>query len=245
MASLIRYSAESQSALAMLAKLTPPGGGRLSLCSGGRLSLDPLLRLELHRSPDLGSDVLEEMMRKWRKRYREYSKSFSKLKRVQEEKRQHGRLFASEGEAAGGGRSGGKNGGRSGGGSGVGSGVGSEVTATTSGVYDRDVYDPEFMDQYYELVASIREHELLEPYERERRAFSLAEPPRLLAEACAIYEVVYSEVQAKAAAMEHVDPRYHTAFAWHMCGDLLLYVRKARLSRARDPSRALFSGLVR
>ena len=188
---------------------------------------------------------MEEMMRKWRKRYREYSKSFSKLKRVQEEKRQHGRLFATEGEAAGGGRSGGKNCGRSGGGSGVGSGVGSEVTATTSGVYDRDVYDPEFMDQYYELVASIREHELLEPYERERRAFSLAEPPRLLAEACAIYEVVYSEVQAKAAAMEHVDPRYHTAFAWHMCGDLLLYVRKARLSRARDPSRALFSSLVR
>jgi hypothetical protein len=26
-----------------------------------------------------------------------------------------------------------------------------------------------------------------------------------------------------------------------MCGDLLLYVRKARLSRASDPSRALFS----
>jgi hypothetical protein len=45
--------------------------------------------------------------------------------------------------------------------------------------------------------------------------------------------------------MEHVDPRYYTAFAWHMCGDLLLYVRKARLSRNRDPSRALFSGLVR
>ena len=237
MASFIRYSAESQSALAMLANLTPPGGGRLSLCSGGRLSLDPLLRLELHRSPDLGPDALEAMVKKWRKRHREYKVSLSKLMRVQEEKRQHARLSASEGEPAGGGRSGGRSGG--------GCGGGSEGIATTSGVYDRDAYDPEFQNQYYELVASIREHELLAPYEGERRASPLAEPPRLLAEACAIYEVVYSEAQAKAAAMEHVDPRYYTAFAWHMCGDLLLYVRKARLSRKRDPSRALFSGHVR
>ncbi|KOO29083.1 RNA-dependent RNA polymerase [Chrysochromulina tobinii] len=117
--------------------------------------------------------------------------------------------------------------------------------APASGDDDWDAFDPEFQDQYSELVASIREHELLAPYEGERRASPLAEPPRLLAEACAIYEVVYSEAQAKAAAMEHVDPRYYTAFAWHMCGDLLLYVRKARLSRNRDPSRALFSGLVR
>jgi hypothetical protein len=169
------------------------------------------------------------MVKKWRKRHREYKVSFSKLKRAQEENRQHARLYASEGEQAGGG----------------GSGGGSEPIATTSGDDDRDAFDPEFHDQYYELVASIREHELLAPYEGERRASPLAEPPRLLAEACAIYEVVYSEAQAKAAAMEHVDPRYYTAFAWHMCGDLLLYVRKARLSRNRDPSRALFSGLVR
>jgi hypothetical protein len=193
------------------------------------------------------------MVKKWRKRHREYKVSFSKLKRAQEEKRQHARLYASEGEPAGGGGSGGRSGGRSGGwcgggsggGSGGWSGGGSEAIATTSGDDDWDAYDPEFQDQYSELVASIREHELLAPYEGERRASPLAEPPRLLAEACAIYEVVYSEAQAKAAAMEHVDPRYHTAFAWHMCGDLLLYVRKARLSRKRDPSRALFSGLVR
>ena len=245
MASFIRYSAESQSALALLANLTPPGGGRLSLCSDGRLSLDPHLRLELHRSPDLGPDALEAMVKKWRKRHREYKVSFSKLKRVQEENRQHARLYASEGEPAGGGRTVGRSGGGSGGRSGGGSGGGSEAIATTSGDDDRDAYDPEFQDQYYELVASIREHELLAPYEGERRASPLAEPPRLLAEACAIYEVVYSEAQAQAAAMEHVDPRYYTAFAWHMCGDLLLYVRKARLSRKRDPSRALFSGLVR
>ena len=87
----------------------------------------------------------------------------------------------------------------------------------------------------------MREHDLLAPYEEARRASPLAEPPRLLAEACAIYEVVYNE--AVHATRDVPDPRYYTAFAWNMCGDLLLYVRKARLSRASDPSRALFSNL--
>ena len=60
-------------------------------------------------------------------------------------------------------------------------------------------------------------------------------------EACALYEVVYEEADRATLGMQ--DPKYYTAFVWHMAGDLLLYVRKARLSRANDPSRALFSCL--
>ena len=63
----------------------------------------------------------------------------------------------------------------------------------------------------------------------------------LLAEACALYEVVYEEKQRAALGQE--EPKYFTTFPWHVCGDMLLFVRKARVSRAINPSQALFSSL--
>jgi len=33
---------------------------------------------------------------------------------------------------------------------------------------------------------------------------------------------------------------YYVAFAWHVAGDFLLYIKEARLTRERNPERALF-----
>ena len=117
---------------------------------------------------------------------------------------------------------------------------GREARGAANGSTDVD-YELEWRDKYFELVAQMREHELLAPYADMRHEHSLAEPPRLLAEACALYEAVYDDAYHATRGLD--DPKYYTAFVWHMAGDLLLFVRKARLSRARDPSRALFSNL--
>ena len=100
-------------------------------------------------------------------------------------------------------------------------------------------HDIEKMNRYFQLVSQMREHDLLAPYAGARQEDPLHEPPKLLAEACAVYEVVYEE--AVHATREQDNPSYFTAFAWHLAGDLLVFVRKARLCRASDPSRALFS----
>ena len=129
-------------------------------------------------------------------------------------------------EAVGGGRGGG------------GGGAGAEVAFDT-GPGAVDARENEWRDRYFQLVAHMREHDLLAPYAAERRANPLAEPPRLLAEACALYEAVYEE--ADRATRGQADPNYYTSFVWHMAGDLLLFVRKARQCRASDPSLALFT----
>ena len=190
--------------------------------------MDPLLRLDQHLSPTLGEDALEAMRIKWKRKYHQYRARFAKLKKRQQDEQERKRACHRVGDVRLAGGGGGDCGGRF------------EAGAHAGG--DEWENENEWRDSYYELVAQMREHELLAPYEEERRASPLAEPPRLLAEACAIYEVVYSE--AALAQKDPANPHYYTAFAWHMCGDLLLYVRKARLSRASDPSRALFSHLT-
>ena len=103
-------------------------------------------------------------------------------------------------------------------------------------------------DAYFALVRTFRE-ELLRPY-TELRGRLTSEPPELLAEASAIYKVVYERAQHAAQhAAEHAtrdedqQPEYYVAFAWHVAGDFLLHTKKARLGRERQPERALFIGL--
>ena len=99
------------------------------------------------------------------------------------------------------------------------------------------------------MVAGMREQYLLGPYSAERDENPLAEPAKLLAEASALYEAVYTaQDHMGRAAMDSAGgdedaPQYpyHVAFAWHMAGDLLLHIRKARLCRERTPSLALFT----
>ena len=85
----------------------------------------------------------------------------------------------------------------------------------------------EWRDRYFELVGQMREHELLAPYAKQRHERALSEPPRLLAEACALLEVVYEDAVQKTLGQSN--PEYYTSFVWHLCGDLLLEVRRARL----------------
>ena len=70
--------------------------------------------------------------------------------------------------------------------------------------------------------------------------------PELLAEASAIYEVVYEHAKHAAARFDEQQqqpPEYYVAFAWHVAGDFLLHTKKARLGRERLPERALFIDL--
>ena len=68
--------------------------------------------------------------------------------------------------------------------------------------------------------------------------FKAGRTPYLVAEACALYEAVYEE--AYHATRGATNPEYHVKFAWHMAGDFLLYVRRARRDRASGTRRALF-----
>lgn len=213
------YTASSECVLAMLAQFMPPGGHRLSL-HASRLRVDPLLRLDRHLSSHLNDSDLQVMRAKWQRKYKEYRARLSKLKKRQEDEE---RMRA---RGAGGGSQ---------------DSVDAHSRGSTAGFASSKEHDheAEWRDRYYELVAQMREHDLLAPYEDERRASPLVEPLSLLAEACALYEVVYNE--AEHATRGQADPKYYTAFAWHMCGDLLLYVRKARLCRATNWSCALFT----
>ena len=205
------YTAPSDSALARLA-VYPLGETKLTL-RGGRLRPDPLLRLELHRSMSLDEAELLRLKNKWQRLHKVYLRRHSALRRQHEEEK-----LARERRAQ-------QEGGR-------GSGA-------ADGGAAGDEHENEWRDRYYQLVAEMRERNLLAAYAAEREANALAEPPRLLAEACALYEAVYEEAHRATRGMD--DPHYYTAFVWHMAGDLLLFVRKARLSRASDASRALFS----
>jgi len=204
-----RYLTQSTSALAQLATCSL-GEARLALASAG-LQLDPLLRLELHRSEEINEEKLQDMRKRMKGLWLDYKARFKSLKKQQQ-------LEARERErpqpATGGG----------------GGGVASD---------GRDD-EREWQDKYFAMVAPLRET-LLAPYEAQRGSRSTSEPPRLLAEACALYEVVYEEKQRAALGQE--EPKYFTTFPWHVCGDMLLFVRKARVSRAINPSQALFSSL--
>jgi len=200
-----RYTAKSSSALARLDECAL-GELRLAL-HGGRLRLDPLLRLDLHGLDDA---VVKQMKSKWDKLHKEYRSQYRALKRQQQQeeeeraRREGGRVDSTDG---------------------------SDAT-------DRD---NEWKDRFFDLVASMRERYLLAKYAAEREQQPLAEPPHLIAEACALYEVVMAN--AIHATHEQEDPTYYTSFVWHMAGDLLIFVRKARLSRQADPSRALFTSI--
>ena len=151
------YSAESGSALARLAEFVPVGGGKLSLRSGGRLRMDPLLMLKQHLSPTLGEEALQEIKAKWKRKYKEYRARVAKLKKRQEdEERKRAPHRVGDARLAGGG-----------GGDGGGGPEAFAHTGTGSTEWD---HESEWIDSYYELVAQMREHELLAPYEEARRA---------------------------------------------------------------------------
>ena len=70
------YTAPSTSALAALATVDLVGreNEKLSLRGDGVLRPDPLLRLELHRSAELGDDEMRALKKKWEKLLAKHSK---------------------------------------------------------------------------------------------------------------------------------------------------------------------------
>lgn len=234
------YTAQSDSVLARLASCSLLGdGGRLAL-RGGALRKDPFLcveRLASSSSPSspswssssgLLAEELVRLKRKWRGVLKEYKAAFARLRKEHEQARERAQLQSALTREAAPRRSGG---GREGGGGGGGA-------AAADG-------EDEYWDRYFALVGRLREQYLLEPYAEERAKRPFAEPDGLLAEACVLYEVVFDAGAAQTtreSGASH-DPEYHVAFAWHMAGDFLLHVLKARRCRAIDPSRALFSAM--
>lgn len=183
----------------------------LSLHGDGRLRAHPLLRLDLHRSAVLGEAELKELRLKWKPLYKKYQSRHAALRKQQQAEEDEWRERMRRGGARG------------------------------DQVDGQDEGKNEWADRYFDLVATMREQHLLADYTEEREQQPLAEPPRLLAEACALYEVVIEH--ASHATHDTMDPTYYTSFAWNMAGDLLLYVLKARRSRQTDPSRALFTSV--
>ena len=53
--------------------------------------------------------------------------------------------------------------------------------------------------------------------------------------------VVYCRAEDCNRGSTDPDFKYHVAFVWNVAGDFLLHTRKARLSRERNPTAALFS----
>ena len=158
------------------------------------------------------------MKQKWKRLHKEYSARLKALKaqRAQQEAQQQAQA----------------------GGAGSGSGSGGDA-AERGAATEAQGEENEWRDRYFALVSQLREEHLLAPYAAEREACPLVEPPRLLAEASALYEAVYDEAINATHATD--EPKFYVAFVWHAAGDLLLYVRKARLCRERDPSIALFT----
>jgi len=208
------YTAESGSALALLRECNL-GDDTLTI-QGGRLHADKLLLLDLHRTDDLNDEKLKQMRRRWDQRYDEYRKQVRLLHPERESARQQRPCEGGESRAPQ---------------------DGNALQGHDGGAIDED--DHERMDRYFAMVAQMRERWLLAPYADARAKCALSEPAELLAEASALYEAVVK--RAIHAVHDDPNPTYYVSFAWHMAGDLLLYIRRARLSRARNPTLALFT----
>merc|ERR1711965_1093434 len=116
--------------------------------------------LKQHLSPTLGEEALQEIKTKWKRKYKEYRAKVAKLKKRQEdEERKRARQRVGDARLAGGGG---------------GDGGGGPEAFAHAGSSEWD-HESEWIDSYYELVAQMREHELLAPYEEARRASPLAE----------------------------------------------------------------------
>lgn len=232
-----RYTADSSSALAHLqrcslgdSQLALAGGraGGSGAACGQQLQLDRHLRLDLHLAAGaISEDEVRQFKKKWELVRKAYRDRVNALHRAQELARQ-ARVGSSSSSAAA-----------------ESSKPWAAEPRVAGGAREYDD-ENEWRDKYYALVAQMREEKLLAEYACRREAAdsecALCEPPKLLAEACALYEVVYG------AAKEHgvteqaeLPPKFHVAFAWHMAGDLLLHVKKARRCREKDPSLALFT----